>query len=66
MFGSFFEQEGVMQKDELNVHVFQNKNWCSPKSDWWLFFKLWQSEDLSKGRILSEKKGGTGLISKQM
>ena len=22
-----------MRKDDLNVHVFQYKNWCSPKSD---------------------------------
>ena len=31
------------------------------------FFCLWLSEDLSKGRILSEKKfGGMGLISEKM
>ena len=49
-----------MPKDDLNVHVFQYKNWCSPKSDQWL------SEDLSIGRILSEKKfGGMGLISEK-
>ena len=39
-----------MRKDDLNVHVFLNKNWGS------LFIK----------RILSEKKyGGTGLISEK-
>ena len=27
-----------MRKDDLNVHVFQYKNWCSPKSDRWFFF----------------------------
>ena len=27
-----------MQKDDLNVHVFQYKNWCSSKSDRWFFF----------------------------
>ena len=26
-----------MQKYVLNVHIFQNRNWCSPKSDWWFF-----------------------------
>ena len=45
-----------MGKDALNVHVFQNRNWCSPKSDWQFFFKLWLSEDLSTGKTLSEKK----------
>ena len=39
-----------MRKDDLNVHVFLNKNWGS----------------LFKKRILSEKKyGGTGLISEK-
>ena len=45
MFGSFFKQDhslsliisGVLQKDDLNLHVFQNKSWCSPKSDRWFF-----------------------------
>ena len=27
-----------MPKDDLNVNVFQNKNWCSSKSDRWFFF----------------------------
>ena len=27
-----------MRKDHLNVHVFQDRNWCSTKSDRWLFF----------------------------
>ena len=51
-----------MRKDDVNVHSFQYKNWCSPKSDRW----LWLSKDLSIGRVLSEKKyGGTGLISEK-
>ena len=47
-----------MQKHNLNVQIFQNRNWCSPKSDRWFFFTI-------RGKILSEKKkhGGTGLIS---
>ena len=28
-----FEQKECMQKDDLNMHVFQNKNCSSPKSD---------------------------------
>ena len=55
-----------MQKDDLNKHVFQNRNWCSPKSDRLFFFEVLLSEDLSIGSILSEKKyRGTGLISKK-
>ena len=27
-----------MWKDHLDVHVFQHKNWCNPKSDRWFFF----------------------------
>ena len=38
VFGSFSEQDhllnilisGVMWKDDLNVHIFHYKNWCSP------------------------------------
>ena len=53
-----------MWKDDLNVHVFQNRNWCSPKSVPWYFFQLWLSVELSIGRILSEKKyEGAGLLS---
>ena len=56
-----------MWKDDLNVHIFQYKNWCSPKSDWWFFFYPWLSEDLSIRRILGEKKKyeGMGLISEK-
>ena len=55
-----------MGKDDLNVHVLQYKNWCSPKPDRWFFYLLWLSEDLPIGRILSEKKyEGTGLISEK-
>ena len=50
-----------MRKDDLNVHVFQYKNWSMI-----FFFLTWLSKDLSIGRILSEKKyGGTGLISEK-
>ena len=52
-----------MWKDDLNVHIFQNRNSCSSKSDQWFFFYLWPSNQLSLG---SEKKyGGTSLISEK-
>ena len=52
-----------MWKDDLDAHVFQHKNWCSPKSDRWLLFLLWLSENPSIGTISIEKKyGGTGLF----
>ena len=55
-----------MWKDDLNVHVFQNRNWFNLKSDQWSFFELWLSQDLSIRRLLSEGKyGGTGLISEK-
>ena len=50
-----------MQKDELNVHVFQNRKWCGSKSDWW----FWLSDDLFRGRILSEKNDATEIISQK-
>ena len=55
-----------MRKDDLNVLIFQYKNWCSPKSDRIFFFLLWLSEELSIGSILSEKIfWGMGLISEK-
>ena len=55
-----------MQTDDVNMHVFQNRNWCSPKSDWLFFFYLWLSKDLSIVRIFSEKKyGRTELLSEK-
>ena len=55
-----------MGKDDLNVHVFQYKNWRSPKSDRCFFLWLWLSENLSKVTFLSEKKYGVaGLISEK-
>ena len=57
-----------MQKDDLNGHILQNRNWCSLISDW-LFFSLTLTvRDSFIGRILSEKKklGGSGLLSEKM
>ena len=55
-----------MLKDDLNMYAFQNKNWLSPKSDRWFFFKIWLSEGLSIERIFNEKKyESTGLISEK-
>ena len=49
-FSSFFEQDHLltffcesMQKGALNVHVFQRRNWCNPKSDWYLWYVKKQS-----------------------
>ena len=58
MFGSFFEQDyllnlfnlGVMQKDDLNVNVFQNRNWGPLASK-------------AIARLLSEKKYGSAATS---
>ena len=56
-----------MRIDDLNVHVFQNRDWRSPKSPQWIFFLFWLSEDPSLGKILSEKENGaTGLLSEKM
>ena len=55
-----------MRKYDLNVHVFQYKNWCIPESNRLFFSELWLSEDLSIGRILREKKlEDKGLISEK-
>ena len=48
-----------MREDDLNVTVFQNRNWCSPKSDWWLF------SNFDRQRTLGEGNVGTGLISEK-
>ena len=50
-----------MQKDELNVHVFQNRKWYGWRSDRW----FWLSDDLFRGRILSEKNDATEIISQK-
>ena len=75
VFGLFFEQDhllnllisGVYAKDGLNVHVFQYKNWRSPKPDRWFFLYLWLSEDLYIRKSFKWKKkyGSTGLISEK-
>ena len=55
-----------MRKDDLNVHVFQYKNWYSPKSDRWFFLLTLTVGGRNIGRIFCEKKyGGTGLISEK-
>ena len=55
-----------MRKDDLNVHVFQYKNWCSPKSDRWFFFLiLTGGGSFHRKDFKWKKNGGTGLISKK-
>ena len=52
-----------MRKVNLNVHVFQDGNWCNTKSDRWFFFLTLAVWRPSIGRILIEKKyGGTRLL----
>ena len=55
-----------MRKDDLNVHVFQNRNWFSPKSDWWFFFlTLTARGPFHGGDCKWGEYGGTGLISEK-
>ena len=70
----FFEQDhqlhiiilGISRKDDLNVHVFQNRNWFNLKSDRWNFFLAlavrgaFHSKAFRWGKIW-----GTGLISEK-
>ena len=53
-------------KDDLNVHIFQNRNWCSPKSDRWFFFlTLTVRGPFHRKDFKWKKYGGTGLISEK-
>ena len=55
-----------MRKDDLNVHVFQYKNLCSPKSDRWIFFlTLVVREPFHRKDFEWKKYGGTELISEK-
>ena len=56
-----------MWKDDLNVHVFQYKNRCSPKSDRWFFFvTLTVRGPLHRKDFKWKKYGGTELISEKV
>ena len=54
-----------MHKDDLNVHVFQYNNWCSPKSDLWYFFLTFTVRGPFHRKDFKWKYGGTGLISEK-
>ena len=55
-----------MQKDGLNVHVFQYKNWCSAKSYRLLFFLTLTVRGPFHRKYFKWKKyRGTGLISEK-
>ena len=55
-----------MRKDDLNVHVFQNRNWCIPKSDRRFFFlTLIVRGPFHRKDFKWKKYGGTGLISEK-
>ena len=56
-----------MGKDDLNVHIFQYKNWCNPKSDLWFFFlTLTVRGPFHRKDFMWKKLRGTGLIFEQM
>ena len=56
-----------MRKDDLNVHVFQYKNLCSPKSDRWLFLlTLVVRGPFHRKDFEWKKYGGTGLVSEKV
>ena len=59
-----------MLKDDLNVHIFQNRNWCSPKSDyiiyiWFFFLTLTERGPFHRKDFKWKKIGGMGLISEK-
>ena len=55
-----------MLKDDLNVHVFQYKNLCSPKSDRSFFFlTLVVRGPFHRKDFEWKKYGSTGLISEK-
>ena len=55
-----------MRKDDLNVHVFQYKNLCSPKSDRWFFFlTLVVRGPFHRKDFEWKKYGGTELVSEK-
>ena len=52
-----------MQNDDLTVHVFQNRNWCSQKSDRWFFLTWYIKRRFHRKDFKSKKKyEGTGFI----
>ena len=55
-----------MPKDDLNVHVFQNWNWSSPKSDRWFFsLTLTVRRPFHRKDFKWKKYEGKGLFSEK-
>ena len=55
-----------MLKDDLNVNPFQDRNWCSTKSDRWFFFlTLAVIRPFHRKDFKWKKYGGTGLLSQK-
>ena len=53
-----------MQKDDLNVHVFQDRNWWNTKSDRWFFFLTFTVRRSFYGRDFKwGRYGGMPLLS---
>ena len=58
----------VYAKIDLNVHVFQKKNWCSSKSDRWFCDShtlTVRATFRNKDFRWKKKYGGTGLLSQK-
>ena len=51
-----------MRKDDLNVLVFQNRNWCSPKYDRFFFLTLTVRRPFHREDFKWGEYGGTGLL----
>ena len=55
-----------MRKDDVNVHVFQNRNLCIPKSGLLFFFLVLPVREPFPGKDFKWKKYGCmGLISEK-
>ena len=56
-----------MWNNDLSVQVFQNNNWCCPKSDRWFFFLTLTVWRHLNGKDFKWKKyRGMGLFSEKM
>ena len=72
--GSLFEEDyllnviilGVYANRWLNMDVFQNRNWCSPKSDGCFYLLILTVRGPFHRKDFNWKKyGGAGLISEK-
>ena len=54
-----------MPKDDVNVHVFQNKNWCGSPKSYRFFLNLTIRGPFQRNDFKRKKCGGSGLISEK-